>query len=112
MSPAQSVLYRGCRPIVDARYDRNSDRSPTVAVTDALAEADGVDATDIPPLYEVIDPDALDALFADRGSDVDAELLVSFRFREWNVFVSSEGRIRVCDPTQPTDPETIFENAA
>ena len=112
MSPTRPALYRGCRPIVDAKYETDSDRSPAVAVADALAEADGVDAMDLPPLYDVIDPDALDALFAERGQSADAETVVSFRFGRWNVFVGSDGRIRICDPSQPTEPDEVFGNAA
>jgi hypothetical protein len=29
----------------------------------------------------------------------------------WNVFVSTDGRIRVCDATRPTDPELVFESS-
>lgn len=101
-------VYRGCAPVVDAEYDSESGRSAAEAVIGALADAVGADPTALPPLYEYVDPDALNALFdrSDRATG-DATLL-SFQVDRWNVFVSSDGRIRVCDSTQPTDPEPVF----
>jgi hypothetical protein len=34
-----------------------------------VAEATGSDPTDLPPLYEVVDPDALDGLFRSRTAE-------------------------------------------
>ncbi|MFC7135555.1 HalOD1 output domain-containing protein [Halobaculum litoreum] len=39
----------------------------SVRVVECVAEATGLDATDLDPLYEVVDPDALDALFPRTG---------------------------------------------
>ena len=48
-------------------YSRDESESPTVAVVRALARYHDDDATAVRPiLYDVVDPDALDALFADR----------------------------------------------
>lgn len=43
----------------------------TAAVVEKLAEAEGVDVYDVPPLVETVDPDALKALF-DEGPAADA----------------------------------------
>lgn len=37
--------------------------APSSHVLDSVARSKGVDPTELPPLYEAIDPDALDALF-------------------------------------------------
>jgi hypothetical protein len=55
----------------------------------AVAEATETDPADLPPLYDVIDPDALDAVFDGRhenGSDSDdRELRLSYAGREISV---------------------------
>lgn len=49
------------------RYRRGEDEPPSVAVVNAIAEVQGVDAAAVAPtLHEQTDPDALDSLFADR----------------------------------------------
>ncbi len=47
-------------------YSRSTDEPISVAVARALAQFEGADST-VTPLYEYVDPDALDALFADRS---------------------------------------------
>ena len=55
---------RGRREI---RYDRDEKQPPSVAVATALAEYHGDDVTDTSTLlYEYVDPEALDSLFANR----------------------------------------------
>lgn len=103
-------VHRGCTPVVDAEYDFESGSSATEAVILALAEAVGVDPTDLPPLFDYVDPDALDALFDRYDVGVGGDSIFSFQVDTWNVFVRSDGRIRVCDATQPTDPEPVFES--
>jgi len=59
----------------------------------AVAEATGTDPADLPPLYEVIDPDALDAVFrsgvdGNQGNgewEDDRELRFSYAGREVSV---------------------------
>jgi hypothetical protein len=72
-------------------------QSPSVTVAMEVASREGTDPTELtPPLNTVVDPDALDALFAgvpsrlDRGS-------VRFDYLGYEVEVSSDGRVRVDD---------------
>lgn len=111
MDPGQVTVYRGCTPVVDAQYGKADGQTPTEALVGALATAAGVDATELPPLYESIDPDALDQLFEDHDGAAAAEALLSFTVDHWNVFVRADGRIRVCDATRPTEPEPVFANS-
>lgn len=49
------------------RYDRSENEPPSAAVVAALAEFQGTDVTGLSTrLYDHVDPEALDALFADR----------------------------------------------
>ena len=103
------ILYRGCTPVVDAQYQRDGAKTPVEAIIDAVAEATTVEPLELPPLYESIDPDALNTLFQQHEGAVDSEAVLSFRIHHWNVFVRADGRIRVCDGTQPTEPQPVFE---
>ncbi|MDG5778161.1 HalOD1 output domain-containing protein [Haloarculaceae archaeon H-GB2-1] len=110
MAESQHDLYRGCTPVVDAQYGPSSNRTPTVAVVEALATAAETDSTELDPLRESIDTAALNQLFADHHGAADANAVLSFEVERWNVFVRADGRIRVCDATQPTDPTPVFED--
>src|SRR6056297_2581954 len=103
-------VYRGCTPVVDAEYEFESDGSPTEIIVEAIAEAAEIDPVDLPPLYEIVDPAALNQFFGEHDGAAQTDALLSFQVKTWNVFVRADGRIRVCDNTQPTDPEPVFES--
>lgn len=109
MGASGPTVYRGCTPVVDAYYGSSNDRSPSEVIVEALAEAAGIDPLELPPLYEFVDTDALNALFDRHDGAEDAGALLSFTVDTWNVFVRADGRIRVCDATRPTEPEPIFD---
>ena len=48
---------------MNARPTRKATPSVAVAVATAVADRTGVEATALPPLSEVVDPDALDRIF-------------------------------------------------
>lgn len=51
-------------------YERGANEPPSVAMATALAAYNGDDVTETSTrLYDYIDPEALDALFADRDDD-------------------------------------------
>ena len=109
MEGGELAVYRGCTPVVDAKFEsENGSTSVVESVVWAIAEAAGVDPTALPPLYEYVDTDALNAMFDRRDGPSDDTALLSFQVETWNVFVSADGRIRVCDATRPTDPEPVF----
>jgi len=47
-------------------YTVGADEPQTLAVVAAVAETTGIAACDLPPLYDAVDPDALDGLFERR----------------------------------------------
>jgi len=109
MEPGAMTLYRGCTPVVDTQYRKDGSETPAKVIIDAVAEAANVEPVELPPLYEFIDPDSLNTLFQQHEGAVDSEAVLSFRIDHWNVFVRADGRIRVCDSTQPTEPQPVFE---
>jgi hypothetical protein len=58
------------------------------AVVEAVAARDGIDPVDVEtPLYEVVDPDALDALFDGRAGEV------TFEYSGYRVTVTESGEV-------------------
>ncbi|WP_168215905.1 HalOD1 output domain-containing protein [Halorussus ruber] len=76
-------------------YDR--DQPLSAAVVDAVADAAGVDPAEIgTPLYEKIDPDALDNLFSDRHNGMPrGSGHVVFSLLDYEVTVYSDGHVVV-----------------
>ncbi|MXV64042.1 hypothetical protein GS429_18630 [Natronorubrum sp. JWXQ-INN-674] len=63
-------------------------------VVRAVAEREGADPTALhPPLYDAINPEALDSLFGDRATDGRVE----FHWLDYRIVVFSSGSIRVLE---------------
>jgi len=77
---------------------------PSAAVVTAVADAEGVDETDLPPLFHAIDPDALDALFDSSTEPPHATGTtgsITFHYHGYDVTVTANGRVEVtADPSQ------------
>lgn len=97
--------------MVDARYERESNHTLLETIVDALAEAEGVGVTELPPLYDTIETEALSQLLENNRGNGDAQTLVSFAVDDWNVFVHADGRVRICDDTRQGDPEQVFDDS-
>jgi hypothetical protein len=73
------------------RYVERNDTVPTcTAVIEAVAAVSDRDATDLPPLYESIDPDALNMLFDPVDDHSDRPLAVSFTYFGYRVRVDRD----------------------
>ncbi|WP_121822608.1 HalOD1 output domain-containing protein [Halostella salina] len=85
----------GNHPVEDETVRRQfewSDTSPSVAVAETVALAADSEPTLIDPLFEELDPGALDAVVRSDGA---AEPTVSFTVCEYEVTVSSDGEVVV-----------------
>jgi hypothetical protein len=109
---AQMNIYRGCTPVVDFRFDRRSEDSLTHSLVHAIAEAEHTDPTELTQLYDVIDLDSLSELFGRLTDETASQSVYGFQLGNWNVFVRSDGCIRVCDATKPTAPVPVFDGFA
>ncbi len=78
----------------ELRSDWGEAGVPSTAVVEAVARARSVDQTELPPLNDHVDPDALDRLL--RGT---SSVQVSFQYDDAEVFVTSDGAIEVSDGT-------------
>lgn len=90
------------RPGAEARVaSREADRptgagsAPSRAVVEAVAEAADRDPTALEPLYDAIDPDALDALVSSRRGSSRSDLRISFTYASFEVTVGPAGAVEV-----------------
>lgn len=76
--------------------DVGEEESVALAVVEAVAAREGSDEDDLPPLDDVLDADALDALFATRpGGDPRRGGRVVFTYCDYTVTVEDDARVRV-----------------
>lgn len=85
------------------REDTDGPEPLSAAVIAALAEYKGVDPMELdPPLYEAIDPDALDTLDARRGNDTgSAVTYLAFSYDGRTVEVTGDGAVRISETSRP-----------
>ncbi|WP_227355577.1 HalOD1 output domain-containing protein [Haladaptatus salinisoli] len=82
-------------------YCLRDGESPCIAVVNAIAEHEGASPDDIgQQLYDVIDPDALDALFRPRTNGKPrSDGKAVFTYRGYRVTYRSDGWVYVVDDT-------------
>ena len=71
--------------------EMGSHETPTTTVVNAVAETKGIDATELVPLYESIDTDALNVLLDSPKSQIE----VTFKYGEYLIEVTTDGEITV-----------------
>ncbi|WP_209452135.1 HalOD1 output domain-containing protein [Halosimplex halophilum] len=77
-------------------YRIDDDQTASEAVLDAVAERAGVGVLDIStPLYEAVDPEALDAFYRTSEPSDGGETRVSFEYYGYGVTVSGDGEVRL-----------------
>ncbi len=69
-----------------------------VDIARAVAEREDREVTELPPLYDVIDPDVLRA-FVESGTDTGATL--RFTYCGYDVVVRDDGRVEVARKESP-----------
>ena len=97
-----------CSPVVETRFSGNRGRSPSYAIIEAVAAADGIAPIELDSIYNDIDPEALDTLLEDQNNE---SVCIRITINGWNVFLRADGALRVCDPTLKSDPAPVFEKA-
>lgn len=74
--------------------DETDERSVSQAVIDAIAAVEGTPPTELsPPLYDVVDPEALNKVFAGKASLGK----VVFDYNSYEVSVDADGHVAVKD---------------
>lgn len=70
--------------------------APSQAIVERIAALEAVDHTELDPLYEVVDPDALDTLVGTTGQS-DTALQITFTYHGYDVAVTGDGVVHVDD---------------
>ena len=81
----------------EATFDPAAGDRASEAVVNAVGAVTGTDPLRLEPLYNVIDPDALDSLCTHARSPAEAHQL-RFSYEGFDVDVRTDGRVRVLEP--------------
>lgn len=92
--PTPAVEYDPDSDAYYATFDP-TDRSVNEAVVESVAAVLNREPLEIDPLYEYVDPDALEAMIDAAGQKRSPYCSMSFRFEETDVTVGADGRIRI-----------------
>ena len=76
----------------------------SVAVVERVAGAEGVDPLDLDPLYEAIDPDALDTLCGGAGRDARPPARIVFEYHGYTVIVDGPDSVTLAGERPPDEP--------
>ena len=73
----------------------SSARSPSLRIVETVANAEGIDPVELePPLYDAVDPNAIDDLFAaTTTSNPSRNGRLNFRYRGYDVTVRADGTV-------------------
>ena len=85
--------------MADGARDAADERAPSERVVERVAAAENVDPAELePPLFDVVDPDALDVLFntMETGAGLDMGA-VRFAYHGYDVSVSADGTVSVSE---------------
>lgn len=78
------------------QFTLGEEQPPSDGVVEAVATTMGVSATEVtPPLYEAIDPDALDRLFRSTGNGERGSFLMAFEYGDYEVTIRGDQSIVV-----------------
>ena len=84
------------QPTIETTYRLSPGEQPSIAVVSAVAEAEDVDPVDLQtPLYEVVDPDALDRLFGPAAGRSSAGGHVTIIYAGYGVTIDASGQLSV-----------------
>lgn len=100
-----------CVSVHEVTYDQSSDRTLAEILVEALAEVEGVDPTEIDPLYDSVNLELLERLVYPEMSSPLSSGIVGFSAQGWTVFVHADGRINICDPVDGADPSSMVATA-
>lgn len=104
--------------MVQYTTEQSGDGNVSERVVAAVADARDVDPLELPPLFNVVNPDALDQLFTYGHSDeAGVSEQVVFTFAGYKVVVQSDGEVTVTAPSDhslassATDPGDALDEA-
>ncbi len=109
MAAEKRTLSPRCTPVAEVEFD-DSERRPSIAVLEAVAEAAAVDVVELPPIHSHIDLEAIDTLFRRDPGQGSSDFVFSFCFEKWRVFIKGDGRVLVCEASATAESTPIFDS--
>lgn len=103
---SEAFTYRAGTPGVPTQHDATDTQQVSTRILEAVADHRGVDPLELrPPLYEVVDPEALEALFAPTVAGADRGGRVELTYAGCRITITggSDRAITVADA--PSDPD-------
>ncbi|ELY58956.1 HalOD1 output domain-containing protein [Natronolimnohabitans innermongolicus] len=74
-----------------------SDQPTSLAVVERVADLEGTDPLSLPPLYDAIDPEALDSISQSTAGGTQTGAAVRFTYCGYDVRVGDDGAIDVSE---------------
>ncbi|WP_222920140.1 HalOD1 output domain-containing protein [Natrinema sp. SYSU A 869] len=86
---------------MSTQYDVTGSQQVTAQIVEAVAAQKEVDPLDLQPLYEIVDPEALEALFAPTSAGTERDGRIEFTYAGCRVTLAAAGErtITVGDAT-------------
>lgn len=78
---------------ISAEWEEGTENTPVYAVVSAVADAEEVDPAQLPPLYNTVDPEALNDLFASRSESSVA--MVELQYAGYTIVVHGSGEVEI-----------------
>lgn len=78
-------------------FDWSEAEAVPLTVVETVGAVTGIDATELPPLHTVIDPDGLDSLFDTEGDQNLDAAYVTFEYYGCRVKVRADGTVSVLE---------------
>lgn len=88
------TVHPECQPEYQTRHDFSTPEHLHLTIVEALAAVEDVPQTEVDPLYDVVEPESLERLFAHADARESA-LSTAFSVGKWSVTVHSDGRVLV-----------------
>lgn len=74
--------------------------SPSMVTIQAMAALKGVEPSELPPLHDALDPDALDALFADPRVFNENPVVATLTIDDCRVIIQNDGTLLVTEANE------------
>lgn len=82
----------------EIRFNGDRDRNPTTLIVDAVAYLEDEDPAGIDPLYQYVEPEAVDRLFATQAATGRRTGTFSFSYLEYVIIIDADGTIEISPP--------------
>lgn len=86
-------------PVLTYQHDPDSDESILLSIVRLVAVASDKDPTELTPLREAVDPDAVENLLSPKSeTPSDKHIVLTIGYEGYQIEIRSDGRIRLFDP--------------